>query len=514
MQNFPPRVLKFAIVFAGLAGIMSEYLLSTVATYLLGDAVKQWALIISTMLLAMGLGSGASVGVKRRLIDIFILVEILLSFFIAISVLAGYLAIPYIGFRYLALYSLSFFIGFLIGYEIPLATRINDQYEELRLNIAGIMQRDYIGAFIGGLLFVFVAVPYFGLTYVPVALAAVNFTIAIALFYAFNKFIELRKTIFTAFALLFCALLAIFLKSEDILFFQEQKLYKDKIVHYEQTPYQRIVVTKWKDDFWLYLNGNQQFSSFDEDRYHEPLVHPAMLLAKRPENILVLGGGDGLAVREILKHKSVKSVTLVDLDPAVTKLAKENEIFLELNKGAINDKRVTVLNQDGYTFIEQSPQIFDVIFIDLPDPKSIDLSRLYSQEFYQFCKKHLAKGGILVTQSVSPVFSSKSFMCILKTLEEAGFSVLPYHNNIPTMGDWGWILSMQKENGLRREDLKKQFQEASLDGLDLSFLDPELLATLPIFWKGAFQGMEQIKVNRLLEPALLEYYKNDRWDLY
>ncbi|MBF0274247.1 MAG: polyamine aminopropyltransferase [Nitrospinae bacterium] len=513
MNISPSRILKLSIVFAGLAGIMSEYLLSTIATYLLGDAVKQWTLIISFMLLAMGVGSGVSSLIKERLIDVFIFVEILLSFFISISVISGYLVISYVGFRYLVLYSLSFMIGFLIGYEIPLATRINNSYEELRINIAEIMKRDYIGAFLGGILFIFVAIPYVGLVYTPVVLALLNFFIALLLLYAFKNLITYKKSLLAACGILFLIIITVFIKSEDILFHQEQKLYMDKIVYYEQTPYQRIVVTEWQEDYWLYLNGNQQFSSFDEERYHEPFVHPAMLLANKAKKVLVLGGGDGLAVREILKHKNIEEVTLVDLDPAVTTLAKENTIFTNLNNNSLNDKRVTVMNEDGFTYLEQSRNKFDVIFIDLPDPKSIDLSRLYSYEFYLICKAHLTEGGMLVTQSISPVFSRQSFFCILNTLKEAGFSTIPYHANIPTMGEWGWIVSAKQEH-LSQEALKDVFLHLDLKGIELNFLNNETLQAMAIFWKNAFEGLETVEINRLLKPVIFSYYKNDRWDLY
>ena len=188
--------------------------------------------------------------------------------------------------------------------------------------------------------------------------------------------------------------------------------------------------------------ANQQFSSYDEERYHEPLVHPALALAGNRAEVLILGGGDGLAVREVLKYSQVKAVTLVDLDPEMTTLAATHPVFLQLKGQAFADPRVSVVNADAFSFLQDTSHLFDVIIIDLPDPNSVELARLYSLNFYRLCKKHLKRGGTLVTQATSPFFSRQAFVCIQKTMAEAGFSVLPYHNHVPTLGEWGFVLGV------------------------------------------------------------------------
>ncbi len=516
------RSLKWAIVLTGMTGIMAEYLLSTLATYLLGNPVAQWTIIISTMLLAMGIGSGVSVKIKGELVVLFITVELLLAFCIAVSAVVSYIAIPYPGLRALAVYCLAFIVGLLIGFEIPLAARINEEYEELRLNIAGLLKRDYIGAFFGGILFLYVALPYFGLAYLPLVLGTVSLFMAVILFLVFKDAVKKKGFFIAAMCGVGGVILFLFVYSKDILLYQEQKLYLDRIVYLEQTPYQRIVITKWRGDYWLYLNGNQQFSSYDEKRYHEPLVHPASFLSHRYERILVIGGGDGLAMREILKHKEVQSATLVDLDPAMTKLAENHPVLTRLNARSMQDKRVHIINGDGYRFLEErltkpEREGFDVIYVDLPDPRSVELSRLYSVEFYHLCKANLRPGGILVTQSISPLFARKSFLCVLNTLEASGFSTLPYHASIPTMGDWGWIMAAPKEDYtpplLKRTFLNRVTGETFND-YPLTFLDKETMKSLLAFGRDYFREREEVKENTLLNPVLPRYYDADRWDVY
>ncbi|MBW1898773.1 MAG: spermidine synthase, partial [Deltaproteobacteria bacterium] len=203
-----------------------------------------------------------------------------------------------------------------------------------------------------------------------------------------------------------------------------------------QTPYQKIVMTQLKKFYWLYINGQEQFSTFDEEKYHEPLVHPAMMLSHNPGTVLVLGGGDGLALREILKHDSLESVTLVDLDPAMTDLAKTHSVLKMINSSSMSHPKVRVLNDDAARFLENDTNRYGAIIIDLPDPDTIDLMHVYSGDFYRMVHRHLIKGGIMVTQATSPYFSRKAFLCILKTIRTSGFAVLPYHNQIPTMGEW------------------------------------------------------------------------------
>jgi spermidine synthase len=506
-------VLKSCIFATGLAGIVAEYIMSTLASYLLGNTVLQWTLTVSLMLFAMGIGSRMSQFIKKDLLDAFIIIEFTLSLLCAISATLVYFLASYTHYIGLLIYSIAISIGILIGLEIPLATRLNNYFEELRVNISSVMEKDYYGALLGGLLFAFVALPYLGLTYTPIILGTINFVVASILFIRFYGTIHNRLFITAGMIIIpiFLILLTIFAK--PIVLYGEQYKYKDRIIYQQQTPYQRIVITEWKDNFWLYLNGNEQFSSFDEERYHEPLVHPAVQLAATSQNILILGGGDGLAARELLKYDQIEKITIVDIDPAVTALGRENAIFVQLNKGSLLNSRVSILNQDAYKYLENQRSLFDVIIIDLPDPKSIDLARLYSLQFYSLIKQHLSTGGTVVTQATSPFFSRKAFLNILKTMEATGMPAIAYHNHIPTLGEWGWVLAM-KTDRINKQDLIERMKAISLENIETRFLNDAALQGMLSFGKGMFEDYNAIEINDELNLVLFNYYSRGSWDIY
>ncbi|MDY6851866.1 MAG: spermidine synthase, partial [Thermodesulfobacteriota bacterium] len=278
---------------------------------------------------------------------------------------------------------------------------------------------------------------------------------------------------------------------------------------------QKIVMTQYKEYFWLYINGQQQFSTFDEEKYHEPLVHPAMKLAGDGSRVLILGGGDGLALREVLKHKDVRSVTLVDLDKVMTDLAAEHPVLLSINQASMRDQRLKVVNQDAAAFLKDDNQLYGVIIIDLPDPDTIDLMHLYAAGFYRLAAKHLQAGGIMVTQASSPYFSRKAFLCIIKTLRAADLSVLPYHNQIPTMGEWGWVLAA-KARETDEQQLKRRALALDFDNLQTRFINRDAMTSMIHFGKGVFDPaeMEKIKVNTQVSPILHRYYRAGTWAMY
>ena len=315
-------------------------------------------------------------------------------------------------------------------------------------------------------------------------------------------------------------ILALFLVSlgvlaRPIILYSEQRQYRDKVIYARQTPYQQIVMTQWKEYYWLFINGQEQFSTFDEEKYHEPLVHPAMKLTANRGAVLILGGGDGLALREVLKHPDVASVTLVDLDKEMTDLARNHPVLLEINQGSMNHRRVEIVNQDARTFLRESHDLYGVIIIDLPDPDTIDLMHLYSLGFYRLAGRHLIRGGVLVTQATSPYFARKAFLCIMKTMRDAGFSVLPFHNQIPTMGEWGWILGIKKEE-LDDETLKRYALATEFTGLKTRFLNRDALISMVHFGKGILdgEGAEEIIANTEINPVLHRYYLSGTWGMY
>ncbi len=366
-------ILKISLFATGCAGIVAEFVLSTIATYLIGNAVFQWTIIMSLMLFAMGLGSRLSRHIVTRLLDAFIITEFTLSLLCAVSAELAYALSSYSCYTNLVIYAQAIIVGTLIGLEIPLVIRLNQEYEELRVNISDVLEKDYFGSLLGGLFFAFFALPHLGLTYTPIFLGAVNFLVASLLYWRFNSLINRKKLIACFFSVSFIFLVLLGLFAVPIIRYGEQQKYKDKVILSTQTLYQKIVITKWKEFYWLYINGQEQFSTFDEEKYHEPLVHPAMKLSSNMENVLVLGGGDGLALREILKYYKVKTVFLVDIDPEMTTLARKHPVLLTINKGSLNDARVKLIHKDAARFIAEDSAMYGVIIADLPDPDSIDL---------------------------------------------------------------------------------------------------------------------------------------------
>ena len=430
------NILKIALFATGLSGIVAEYVLSTLATYFLGDSVFQWTMIVSIMLFSMGLGSRISKYLLKNLLQKFILIEFTLSLLVAFVSVITYLSAAFIGIEAIVIYSLSIIVGLMIGLEIPLVIRLNDQYEALRSNISSAMENDYYGSLLGGVFFAFVGLPYLGLTYTPFVLGSINFLVAIALlFMLWNQMNQKMRVQLAGSALLVILAISIgSLYAKQIIDFGENQRYADKVIFTEQTPYQRITITQSNGEFWLFINGNQQLSTIDEIMYHEPLVHPVMALSPTPKHILVLGGGDGGAVREILKYPQVEKITLVDLDPAMTRLGQEYPLLVEMNQNAMNHEKLEIINTDGYNFLEDTKHFFDAIIIDLPDPKSIELGRLYSYEFYRLCYRQLRPHGLIITQAGSPYFAARAFNCIDKTMEAAGFTTAPLHNQVVTLG--------------------------------------------------------------------------------
>jgi spermidine synthase len=413
----------------------------------------------------------------------------------------------------LVIYAVACMIGFMTGLEIPLITRINQSYESLRENISSVMEYDYYGGLLGGALFAFVLLPFLGLTYTPVLIGSLNLLVASLILWYFPDRLMRPRILNIQFAALFLVSVLAFAVAKPIVLYGEQHKYKDKIVYQEQTRYQKIVVTQWKEDYWLFINGSTQFSTYDEERYHEPLVHPLMGLIKERKDILLLGGGDGLAAREILKYPDVENLTLVDLDPAMTRLARQDTIFLSINQGSLNDPRVRVVNQDAYQFIKNSGDLYDAVIIDLPDPKSVSLSLLYSLGFYKMVEKHLKPFGSMVTQSTSPLYSPEAFLCIKKTMEAAGFSTVPYQNSVPSMGQWGWVIGVRHE-AMPAQRLKQELLTLEFADIETRFFNRDAMISMAHFGKGLFEKEAQIEPNTQFDHNILKYYRQGNWDVY
>lgn len=508
------NILKLALFATGLSGIVAEYVLSTLATYFLGDSVFQWTMIVSIMLFSMGLGSRISRYITGDLLKKFIYIEFILSLLVAFVSVITYLSSAYYGDNSIIIYGLSILVGLLIGMEIPIVMRLNDAHEELKINVSSVMEKDYYGSLLGGVFFAFIGLPYLGLTYTPFILGSINFLVACLLIYILWKSIDqqLQKRLFILIGGVALIIGAGAFSAKGIIDFGEELRYKDRVIFSEQTRYQRIVITQSKEAYWLFINGNQQLSSIDEVMYHEPLVHPVMGLLKNPKHILVMGGGDGGAVREILKYPSVEKITLVDLDPRMTELGQTQDWLVSMNQNALNHEKVEIINADGYTWLENNQEYFDAVIIDLPDPKTVELGRLYSYEFYQLCYNHLRPYGVITTQAGSPYYAARAFNCIDQTMTAAGFTTAPLHNQVVTLGEWGWVMGVKEGD---KKELKTALQSLDFQGIQTEWMNKESMTLITSFGKRVFPDDDRpVETNRIHNPVLYKYYLKGKWDLY
>lgn len=464
--------LLASVLIIAICGLIYELLIGALSSYLLGDSIYQFSLTIGFFLTAMGIGSWLSRFLQHELLQTFLLVELaigLLGGFSAPLLFATYAASPE---SYLVvMIALLLVLGTLTGLEIPLLTRIASEYGSLRSTLANVLAFDYVGALVAALLFPLVLLPVLGLVKTSFVVGACNVLVVGVNLRAFGQRLPQARMFTLATLAGLLILVGGFTQSALAVSLFEQRLYTDAIIYTEQTPFQRIVVTRYKDDLRLFLDSELQLSSRDEYRYHESLVHPGLALARVREHVLVIGGGDGMALREVWKYADVQRATLVDLDPAMTRLGQTYPPLVSLNVGALSDPRLDIVTADGYRFLSESSDLYQAIIIDLPDPRSETLARLYSREFYALVKRHLARGGVVVTQASSPYFAREAFWCIAHTIESAGLVAVPYHVYIPSFGDWGFVLA---------SDLSLDWNRITLDS-PLRFLTPQQLNDMRTF---------------------------------
>ncbi|MDX1766045.1 MAG: polyamine aminopropyltransferase, partial [Candidatus Saccharimonadales bacterium] len=436
-----------AIIAVG--GLIYELILGTAASYLIGDSVASFSLAIGTALFGMGLGSLAAIKLQRNSLRNFILNELLLSLLGGTSVIILFGAYSLTPLFWLVFVLLSISIGFLIGLEIPLVVSMAKSIQKKGdiSFLSRVLSLDYIGALIGSLIFPFVLLPSIGLT--RSAFAVALFNIAVVYFVLWRTLTISRQS---PFVFILASAVAIGLalgyhQARNIEEALNSKAFEDEVVYYEFSPYQRITITAYKDDVRLYLNNQLQFSTIDEARYHETMVHSVMTSTPEVKTVLILGGGDGLIAREVLKYDEVESITLIDLDPAVTDLAMQNRLIRDVNDGALDDGRVSIINQDAFTYVRQAEHRYDVIIADLVDPSNEKTAKLYSLEMYQAIKRILSADGSFITQASSTFFTPNSFQVIANTAEE-GFDepVKGLFVNVPTFGEWGFVAKFASPN--------------------------------------------------------------------
>ncbi|WP_437818574.1 polyamine aminopropyltransferase [Sorangium sp. So ce1078] len=502
-QPLPPLVhpaLLASVFVIATSGLIYELITGTLASYVLGDSVTQFSFVIGLYLFAMGIGSYLSQYIESRLLERFVEIELGLALVGGLSAPMLFRVYTALGAFRALLYSLVLLIGVLVGLEIPLLIRLLNFSLDLKRLVARVLTLDYIGALAASLLFPSLLLPRLGIHQTSLFFGLLNAAVALTSTFLFPLeravVVRLRALCLVVIAGLGVAfaLVSRFVERSEALYFGAP------IVYAAQSPYQRLVITRSPRTTRLFLNGNLQFSSDDEHRYHEVLVHPAVAaLGREPRRALVLGGGDGLAARELLRYPSVEQILLVDLDAAVTGAFRDLPLAADLNGGALRDPRVVVRNEDAFKYLEESTESFDLAVVDFPDPGNYAVGKLYTDAFYHLLRQRISVRGLAVIQATSPHYARESFWCVVTTLEAAGFKTAPLHVYVPSFGEWGFILAGGE--GLAAPGALR------IDASALRYLDSSGLPELFRFPRDL--GRVEAPVNRLNDQKLVSVYTRE-----
>ncbi|HSV36152.1 MAG TPA: polyamine aminopropyltransferase, partial [Ramlibacter sp.] len=387
-------------------------------------------------------------------------------------------------------------VGALVGLEIPLVMRILRRNVALKDLVSQVLTFDYLGALAVSVAFPVLLVPQLGLIRTGLLFGLMNAAIALWALWLFRHELRRLRAHAAACGAALALLGAGFAGAHHITTLAEDRFYQDPIVFTASSPYQRIVVTRGRAGHRLFLNGNLQFAERDEYRYHEALVHPAMAAHGAPRKVAVLGGGDGMAVREVLRHPGVESVTLVELDPNMTSLFSTHETLVRLNAGALASPKVKIVNTDAFQWLQQTAEMFDVIVVDFPDPTNFSIGKLYTDSFYGLLEKRLAASGYAVVQTTSPLVARQSFWTVVRTLESVGLRTAPYHAHVPSFGEWGFVIAGRRPFRPPGE-LPQGLKFLSVDSLRPLFDFPRDMARVPA------------DVNRLSNQVLVTTYERE-----
>ncbi|MFD5097849.1 polyamine aminopropyltransferase [Streptomyces albidochromogenes] len=463
------RFLVLGVVFVCAAcGLVYELELVALASYLIGDSVTQASVVLSVMVFAMGIGSLLAKRLRCRAAVGFGLLEAALALVGGGSALVLYATFAWGGGARYALVGFSLTIGVLIGAEIPLLMTLiqrmsrRGERRDTSGDVADLFAADYVGALVGGLAFPFLLLPLLGQLTGALVTGAVNAVAGGALvLWLFRRELTRRErrllivvnTVVLALLATATALVGDFERAA------RRAVYGEGVRVAVQTDLQEIVVTGAPGGpLDLFLDGRLRVSGRDEHRYHEALVHPAM--RGRHARVAILGGGDGLAAREVLRYPGVESVTVVELDPAVVELARTDPALSALNGGAHRDPRLRVATADAFTWLRERGRLsgpYDVVISDLPDPGITPSTKLYSQEFYGLASRVLADGGRLVVHAGPLATRPRAFWTVEATLRAAGLRTRPYRatgrlsgftagpdrasDAAGPPGDWGFVLA-------------------------------------------------------------------------
>lgn len=505
------RLLMLTTLIISGCSMCYELIISAVSSYLLGNSTLQYSITIGLYMASLGLGSYISKYFNKKLFNIFVLIELGIGIVGGLSSLVLFLANVYVSNYDVVMYLEIIIIGTFAGAEIPVMTRIIEEDEKnLKVTLSSIFSFDYIGGLIGSVAFPLILLPKLGYFATSFLCGFLNILCSLLIMFKYGERVHHIKRFRVAAGVLAVFMVLGMVFSDNISKGIEGGLYRDTVILTEQTKYQKVVMTKHRDDVRLYIDGNCQFSTADEYRYHEALVHVPMaeeraIAGKDAENVLILGGGDGLAAREVLKYDDVKKIDLVDLDSEMTRICSENPQVTSINKNSLKSEKLTIHNEDGYEYLENCKEQYDLIIIDLPDPNSEVLNKLYSNVFYRMVSNCLAERGVFVCQSTSPYYAKNAFWCINKTIKSEGFHALAYHNQVPAFGDWGYNMGSNQE----------LTENLSFEGIETKYLTSENVKTLFAFGKDEVPAdLSKIEINRLTKPVLMQYYNDavDKWN--
>lgn len=496
------RLLMLTTLIISGCSMCYELIISAVSSYLLGNSTLQYSITIGLYMAALGFGSYISKYFTKNLFNVFVTIELGIGVIGGISSLVLFLANIYISGYAVVMYLEIIIIGAFAGAEIPVMTRIIEQDENnLKVTLSSIFSFDYIGGLVGAVAFPLILLPKLGYFATSFLCGFMNIVAALLIMWKFGKRIE-RIRVYRMLAIILSGIMLLgMILADTISNSVESGLYMDRVILIEQTPYQKIVMTKHRDDVRLFIDGNCQFSTADEYRYHEALVHIPMNEVDTRQNILILGGGDGLAVREVLKYPEVKKIDLVDLDAEMIRICSTDKNITDINENSLLSDKLNILNMDAYEYLENCSERYDVIIVDLPDPNTEVLNKLYSNIFYRMCGGCLTDSGVLVVQSTSPYYATKAFWCINKTIESEGFNVKAYHIEVPAFGDWGFNMASKRELS----------EEITFD-VETRYLTSDNVASLFTFGKDEVNL--DVDINQLTRPVLMDYYNKaeEVWD--
>ncbi|MFV1984067.1 MAG: polyamine aminopropyltransferase [Thiohalomonadales bacterium] len=539
-------IISMAILAA--CGLIYEYLLAHYAGRILGAVETTIYAMIGIMIVAMGIGAFTAKWIKNPFTGFtWLEVTIALLGSSAILIMATMTALIYTlphwlhelydihpsvmmqggaiqilkEISFYTPYVTGFILGLMIGMEIPLIARVRETIHQQHLehNTGTIYGADYIGAGIGAAIWVTVCLQ------IPIMVAAVA-TAAANIIVGFAFLIRYREKINNLGALvithLFVVGVIIILAFSGAKWVEQMNyaLFEDAPVYTKVTPYQHLTLTQrivgqgLDKVTSLYINGRLQFSSSDEHIYHSFLTYPALLASARHEKILVIGGGDGLAVRDILKWNP-KTITLIDLDTNMINLfqGKDPELpdvikktILNLNENALNDPRVHIINNDAFLEVEKlvsQQKHFDTIIVDLPDPSHPDLNKLYSDFFYARLKELLSGDGVIAIQSTSPYHAQKAFISIGKTLQSVGLKTEQYHSNVPTFGEWGWTIGT-----IHGQMASQRIKNSVTLPVNDPWISKQQLLAAFVFAPSFYQFADSVKINKLGSRVIYNYHQN------